>query len=48
VKLDGDIYHCAWLRQGRFFRWEDHLSLKGALRALGLSGETLEAVGLSE
>jgi SnoaL-like domain len=48
VKLDGDIYHCAWLRQGRFFRWEDHLSLKGALRAFGLSGETLEAAGLSE
>ncbi len=48
VKLDGDLYHCAWLRQGRFFRWEDHLSLRGALRALGLSGETLEAAGLRE
>jgi hypothetical protein len=31
-----------------FFRWEDHLTLKGALLALGLSGETLEAAGLSE
>ena len=48
VKLDGDLYHCVWLRHGRFFRWEDHLTLKGALRALGLSGETLEAAGLSE
>ena len=48
VKLDGDLYHCVWLRNGRFFRWEDHLSVKGALRALGLSGETLEAAGLRE
>jgi len=48
VKLDGDLYHCIWLRQGRAFRWEDHLTLKGALRAFGLSGETLEAAGLRE
>ena len=48
VKVDGDLYFCAWLRQGRFFRWEDHLTLPGALHALGLSGETLEAAGLSE
>jgi hypothetical protein len=48
VKLEGDLYQCVWLRHGHFFRWEDHLSLKGALRALGLSGETLEAAGLSE
>jgi hypothetical protein len=48
VKLDGDLYQCVWLRHRHFMRWEDHLSLKGALRALGLSGETLEAAGLSE
>jgi ketosteroid isomerase-like protein len=48
VPLEGDLYQCAWLRHGRFFRWEDHLTLKGALRALGLSGETLEAAGLRE
>jgi hypothetical protein len=48
VKLEGDLYQCVWLRLGRFLRWEDHLTLKGALRALGLSGETLEAAGLSE
>jgi len=47
VKLEGDLYQCAWLRHGRFFRWEDHLTLKGALLALGLSGETLDAAGLS-
>jgi hypothetical protein len=46
VKLEGDLYHCVWLRHGRFYRWEDHLTLKGALRALGLKGETLEATGL--
>ena len=48
VKLDGDLYQCVWVRHGHFFRWEDHLSLKGALRGLGLNGETLEAAGLSE
>jgi len=48
ANLDGDLYACMWLRHGRIFRCEDHLTLKGALRALGLSGETLEAAGLSE
>src|SRR5213080_4305960 len=42
VRLEGDLYQCVWLRLGHFLRWEDHLTLKGALRALGLSGETLE------
>ena len=49
--LEGDIYQCFWLRHGRLFRQEDHLTKKGALRALGLgddSDETLEAAGLSE
>jgi hypothetical protein len=48
VALEGDAYHCFWLRHGRFIRAEDHLTAKGALHALGLSGETLEAAGLSE
>jgi len=48
AKLEGDIYHCCWLRHGRFIRVEDHLTEKGALHALGFSGETLEAAGLSE
>jgi SnoaL-like domain len=48
VKLEGDLYHCFWLRHGRFFRVEDHLTLPGALRALGLSGQTLETAGLRE
>ena len=48
VALEGDLYHCFWLRHGRFIRVEDHLTAKGALHALGLSGETLEAAGLSE
>jgi SnoaL-like domain len=48
VALEGDAYHCFWLRHGRFIRAEDHLTEKGALRALGLSGETLEAAGLPE
>jgi hypothetical protein len=42
------MFHCFWLRHGRIFRQEDHLTLPGALHALGLQGETLEAVGLSE
>jgi ketosteroid isomerase-like protein len=48
AKLDGDFYMCMWLRHGRIFRCEDHLTPQGALRALGLSGETLEAAGLRE
>jgi ketosteroid isomerase-like protein len=48
VKLEGDLYQCYWLRHGRFFRVEDHLTLRGALHALGLQGETLEASGLRD
>ena len=48
VRLEGDVYHCMWLRHGRFFRVEDHLTLRGALHALGLQGETLEAAGLRD
>jgi hypothetical protein len=48
MALAGDVYYCFWLRHGRFIRQEDHLTAKGALHALGLSGETLEAAGLRE
>jgi hypothetical protein len=48
VRLEGDLYQCVWLRLGHFLRWEDHLTLKGALRALGLRAESLKAAGLSE
>ena len=49
--LAGDLYLCFWLRHGRVFRQEDHLTKKGALRALGLGDDSdgaLEAVGLRE
>jgi hypothetical protein len=48
MKLEGDLYQCVWLRHGRLFRVEDHLTLSGALHALGLEGGTLEAAGLRE
>jgi SnoaL-like domain len=48
ANIEGDIYQCYWMRHGRVFRLEDHLTLAGAIHALGLSGETLEAAGLSE
>jgi hypothetical protein len=48
LNLHSKLYYCFWLRQRRVFRQEDHLTLPGALRALGLSGVTLEAAGLSE
>jgi len=48
VAQDSDLYHCFWLRHGRFIRSEDHLTAKGALHALGLTAETLEAAGLRE
>jgi ketosteroid isomerase-like protein len=46
INLEGDVYWCFWVRHGRFFHVEDHLTLSGALHALGLEGETLEAAGL--
>ncbi len=46
IRLEGELYHCYWLRHGRFLRIEDHLTLKGALHALGLEGDTIEAAGL--
>jgi hypothetical protein len=42
------MFHCVWVRHGRVFRQEDHLSLPGALHALGLDGTTMEAAGLGE
>jgi hypothetical protein len=48
LRLGGEIFHCFWLRHGQVFRQEDHLTLPGAQRALGLDGETLEAAGLRE
>jgi hypothetical protein len=46
--VGGELFQCYWLRHGRVFRQEDHLTLPGALRALGLEGDTLEAAGLRE
>jgi hypothetical protein len=34
VRLEGQVYACFWLRNGRIVREEDHLTLSGALRAL--------------
>ncbi len=48
MTLEGEIFTCMWLRHGRFFRVEDHLTLRGALHALGLAGESLEAAGLRD
>jgi hypothetical protein len=48
MTLEGDLYTCVWLRHGHFFRVEDHLTLRGALHALGLEGETLDAAGLRD
>jgi hypothetical protein len=45
---EGELYDCYWLRHGRIFRQEHHLTAAGALRALGLEGESLEAAGLRE
>lgn len=48
MRVEGDLYQCYWLRHGRFFRVEDHLTLGGALHAFGLQGDTLEAAGLRD
>ena len=46
LPLGGDIYCCVWLRHGRCFREEHRLTIRGALHALGLEEQTLEAAGL--
>lgn len=48
MQLEGDVYVCLWLRHGRFFRIENHVTAAGALHALGLEGDALEALGLPE
>ena len=48
MTLEGEVYSCFWLRNGRFFRAEGHLTRAGALDALGVSGDSPEAAGLSE
>jgi hypothetical protein len=52
VALEGDLFQCFWLRHGRLFRQEDHLTRRGALRALGFGDDdpdaALKAAGLSE
>jgi hypothetical protein len=48
LSLESEIFYCFWLRHGRIFREEDHLTLPGALHALGLDGDSPEAVGLRE
>jgi hypothetical protein len=48
MTLEGEVYSCFWLRNGRFFRVEGHLTLTGALDALGVSGDSLNAAGLRE
>ena len=47
MKLAGDVYHSVWVRHGRVMRQEDHLTLGGALHALGLEGDSIEGAGLS-
>lgn len=36
AELSGDVYFCFWLRNGLILRQEDHLTLEGARRGLGL------------
>jgi len=36
LELRGDVFACYWLRNGRIFRHEDHLTEAGARRGLGI------------
>jgi len=50
---DGDYYPVRKFPEarpchGRFIRVEDHLTAKGALHALGLTGDSLEAAGFQK
>lgn len=35
--VGGELFPCFWMRRGKFFRVEDHLTRKGAIAALGIS-----------
>ena len=48
LNLQVELFLCFWLRHGRVFRQEDYFTLPRALRALGLSGVTLETAGLRD
>jgi hypothetical protein len=39
VALEGEMFQCAWFRNGRFLRAEDHLTERGALAAFGLGAD---------
>jgi hypothetical protein len=41
IAIEGDLYTCHWLRHGRFIRIENHLTLSGALHAVGLEDGAL-------
>jgi hypothetical protein len=41
IEVDGEVFHAVWLRQGRIFRMEDHLTERGVKRALGLPNPTI-------
>lgn len=41
VKLEGDLFLCFWLRHGRIFRAEDHLTRAAALHSLDLHADSL-------
>jgi hypothetical protein len=42
MRVEGDLHICVWLRHGRVVRVEDHLTLRGALDALGLEETRLK------
>lgn len=46
VQVEAYLYLMAWFRRGRVLRMKNHLTVRGALRSLGLEGETVEAAGL--
>jgi hypothetical protein len=41
LNMEGEVFNCFWLRHGRIFRQEDHLTREGALHALGLGDDDL-------
>jgi hypothetical protein len=48
MQLEGDVWICFWLRHGRFFRIENHVTTAGALHALGLEPDAGNGLGLPE
>ena len=44
--LEGDLFQCLWIRNGRYLRAEDHLTIEGLRNGIGDDSEAARALAL--